>query len=156
MGHPRGERRGLGVLPPHPEQHRGAIRIAPVIDIIQNPAFPRAIVLGLIGGIGLALTATYSRRGPLIYPVYAAVLAALTVLLARYASLPYDARVVAALAGFCAASAVLYVAIGILSKKNREQLVARGRLPAAALQYRTSLLGHAWRGGFLRAVGALA
>src|SRR3954463_6287512 len=99
----RDERRELGLLPRHREQHRGAIRIAPVIDIIQNPAFPRAIVLGLFGGIGLALTATYSRRGPLIYPVYAAVLAAPTLLLARYASLPYDARVVAALAGFCAA-----------------------------------------------------
>ena len=35
-----------------------------LVDFIQNPAFPRAIVLGLFGGIGLALTAVYSRRGP--------------------------------------------------------------------------------------------
>jgi hypothetical protein len=88
-------------------------------DIIQNPVFPRAIVLGLFGGIGLALTATYSRRGPLIYPVYAAVLASLTLLLSRYATLGFSVRLIAALAGFCAASAVLYAAVGILSKKNR-------------------------------------
>ena len=39
-------------------------------NLANNPAFPRALVIGLFGGAGLALTALYSRRGPLIYPVW--------------------------------------------------------------------------------------
>ena len=48
-----------------------------LVSVFSNPALPRAIVVGLFGGAGLALTSIYSRRGPLIYPVYAAILAAL-------------------------------------------------------------------------------
>jgi hypothetical protein len=125
-------------------------------DLIQNPALPRAIVLGLFGGIGLALTATYSRRGPLIYPVYAAVLASLAVLLSRYSTLAYNVRVVAALGGFCAASLVLYVAVGFLADRDRAIWVELGRLPETALHHRVSLLGHAWRWGFLLAIGTVA
>jgi hypothetical protein len=125
-------------------------------DLFLNPAFPRAIVLGLFGGIGLALTAIYSRRGPLIFPVYAAVLAALAVLLSRYMALPFTVRLIAALAGFCAASFVAYIAIGILAQRNRRDLVAQGRLPKTALRGRTSVLGHAWRWGFLLVVGTVA
>jgi hypothetical protein len=125
-------------------------------DFILNPALPRAVVLGLFGGIGLALTSIYSRRGPLIYPVYAAVLASLTLLLSRYAALSFSVRLVAALAGFCAASLVSYIAVGILAQRDRELLVASGQLRENARNYKTSVLGHAWRWGFLLAVGTIA
>jgi hypothetical protein len=120
-----------------------------------NPALARAAVIGAFGGAGLALTATYSRRGPLIYPVYAAILAALAILLSRYPDLPYLSRVFAALVGFCVATAAAYVAVGILSRRARRRLVAIGRLPASALQFRLSIVGHAWRIGLLLVIGTI-
>ena len=124
-------------------------------DLVTNPAFSRAIVIGLFGGAGLALTVLYSRRGPLIYPVYAVILAALAVLLARYPDLRYAERFATALAGFLVASAALYIMSLILSGAHRRRLVAQGRLPESALHRRLPLLGHAWRLGFLAAVGSI-
>jgi hypothetical protein len=122
-------------------------------DALSNPAVPRALVIGAFGGAGLVLTVVYSRRGPLIYPVYAALLAALALLLARYPALPYAGRFGAALAGFAAASAPLYVAAGVLGERQRRRLRREGRLPAAGRG--VPLLSHAWRVGFLLAVGAV-
>ena len=36
----------------------------------------QAAVIGVFGGAALVLTQLYSRRGPMIYPVYAAILLA--------------------------------------------------------------------------------
>jgi len=113
----------------------------------------RALVVGAFGGVGLVLTAVNSRRGPLIYPVYAALLAALAVLLARYPAVPYAGRFGVALAGFAAASAPLYLATGVLAERERRRLRREGRLPAAAGG--VPLAGHVWRVGFLLAVGAV-
>jgi hypothetical protein len=124
-------------------------------SILANPALLRAVVIGAFGGTGLALTAIYSRRGPLIYPVYATILAALALLLARYPALTYVARLTAALTGFGVASAALYFTTGVLADRQRRRLVAQGRLPPAALHYHLSVLGHAWRIGMLVAIGTL-
>jgi hypothetical protein len=122
-------------------------------NLVSNPAFSRALVVGAFGGVGLALTMLYSRRGPLIFAPYAALLAALTVLLARYAALPYAARLAAALAGFLVASAILYVTAAVLAERARRRLIAENRLPASAL--RVPLSGHAWRAGLLLIVGTV-
>jgi hypothetical protein len=127
-----------------------------VTVLLLNPALPRSVVIGAFGGAGLALTALYSRRGPMIYPVYAAILAAFAALLARFPDLPYASRLLAALAGFCVATAALYVTTGILADRQRRRLVAKGRLPATALKFRLSVVGHAWRIGFLLIVGTIA
>jgi hypothetical protein len=127
-----------------------------VTELVLNPALPRSVVIGVFGGAGLALTALYSRRGPMIYPVYAAILAALAVLLARYPDLPYASRLLAALAGFCVASAALYVITGILAERGQRRLVADDRLSATALKCRPSVIGHAWRIGFLLILGTIA
>jgi len=66
-------------------------------DFVEFPVLLRALVVGAFGGVGLALTTYFSRRGPLIFPVYAALLAALAVLLARYPALGYAPRYAAAL-----------------------------------------------------------
>lgn len=121
-------------------------------ELLSNPALPRILVLGLYGGAGLALTMIYSRRGPLIYPVYAAFLAALTLLLARYPGVSYPARFATALAGFLTASALLYITVGILAGRARERLRREGRLPPGS---GVPLRGHLWRVGFLVAVGAV-
>jgi len=126
-----------------------------ISSLVVNLAFPRAVVVGVFGGAGLALTAVYSRRGPMIYPVYAATMAALALLLARYQALEFAPRLAAALVGFCIASAVLYVTVGVLADRQRQRLVAAGRLPAATLGEHLSLLGHAWRITALVGVGAV-
>ena len=126
-----------------------------IVAILVAPAAARAAVIGAFGGAGLALTATYSRRGPMIYPVYASILAALAVLLSRYPDLPYLGRVLAALIGFCIATAAAYAAVGILARRARRRLVAKGRLPASALHFRLSIVGHAWRIGLLLVIGTI-
>ena len=123
-------------------------------ELFANPAFPRAIVVGLFGGAGLALTMIYSRRGPLIYPAYAALLTALALLLARYDAMPLAERFAAALVGFLVASAALYVTVAIRSDQQRRQLVVRGRLPATT--GRLPFWGQAWRFGLLFAIGVIA
>ena len=125
-------------------------------DLVANLAFPRALVIGVFGGAGLTLTTLYSRRGPMIFPVYAAILAALALLLARFPSLTYGDRFSASLAGFLVASAALYVAASIGAARERRRLVAEGRLPETALDHRISVGGHAWRLGFLTLVGSVA
>ena len=126
--------------------------IVTIAGLLSNPALTRALVLGLFGGAGLVLTTVYSRRGPLIYPVYAAFLAALTMLLARYPGVTYPVRFAIALAGFLTASALLYVAVSVLGDRQRERLRREGRLPPGG---GVRFFGHLWRVGFLVAVGAV-
>src|SRR5688572_2523674 len=109
----------------------------------------QAAVIGAFGGLGLALTTIYSRRGPMIYPVYAGLIAALTLLLTRYTSLAFSARFTACFAGFLVANLVFYPVVGVLAQRQRRELVAQGRLPETALKSPIGLLGHSWRIGFL-------
>src|SRR5438552_6765195 len=118
-------------------------------ELLNNPLFLRAVVVGILGGTGLGLTVWFSRRGPLIFPVYAALLAALALLIARYPLIPYTARFAAALAGFLVANTLMYVVVGRHAARSRESLVKQGKLPPSALEYRTGVWGHAWRFGFL-------
>jgi hypothetical protein len=122
-------------------------------SIAANPLFPRAIILGILGGIGLALTQVFSRRGPIILPVYAALLAALAFLAARYTTVPYVARAFAIFIAYCLASAAIYVATAIVAGRARRRAVARGCLPTSALAFRLSLFGHAWRLAALAGIG---
>ena len=113
----------------------------------------RAAVVGVFGGAGLSLTAIYSRRGPLIYPVYAALLAALTVLLGHHSDISYAFRLVAGLVGFTVATFLLYVTVVVLARRGRAALVAEGRL--TAVPRGPSALGHVWRWAFVLAIGSL-
>ena len=124
------------------------------IELLSNPAFPRALVVGLFGGAGLSLTIIYSRRGPMIYVPYAALLVALALLLSRYAELSYFTRFAAALGGFAVASAAAYVTAGVRAERQRVLLRLEGRLPATARG--PSLWGHIWRASFLLALGSIA
>jgi hypothetical protein len=91
------------------------------------PFLARAAVLGFIGGVGLVLTQVYSRRGPLIYPVYAAILAALALLGARFPELPYTAHFSAVLIGMLVATNVALVAVLVRGARERRALIASGR-----------------------------
>jgi hypothetical protein len=122
-------------------------------DPLSLAAISRALVVGAFGGIGLALTVTYSRRGPLIYPVFAALLAALALLLSRYATLPYSARFAAALAGFVTACVPFYAATLASAARSRRRAIARGRLPAGA--HGPAAAAHLGPAGLLMCAGAI-
>jgi hypothetical protein len=91
------------------------------------PLLLRASVVGVLGGTGLVLTMVYSRRGPLIYPVYAAILGALALAAARFHSLPYAAYFSAVLAGMVVATGMAFVAVLVLGARQRRELLASGR-----------------------------
>jgi hypothetical protein len=114
---------------------------------MTHPAFVRAVVLGAFGGIGLVLTTMYSRRGPLMFPVYAAFLASLAVLLARYEDLAFPIRLSAALAGFVVAAAIHYVAVVISANRDRRRMGITQNVP---------FLGHLWRLSLLFTAGFIA
>lgn len=93
---------------------------------ILNQAFFQAIVIGTFGGAGLVLTMLYSRRGPLIYPVYAAILTALALSLARNGSLAFSARFFAAFAGMVVSTAIAMTATIVRGSRQRRAYVAAG------------------------------
>ena len=91
------------------------------------PVLLRALVLGAFGGAGLALTQIYSRRGPLIFPVYAALLAALALLLSRFEVLSYLERFIAVFAATVVAALISLVTVLVLSARERRRLAESGR-----------------------------
>ena len=124
-------------------------------ELLLNPALPRALTVGAFGGAGLVLTVVYSRRGPMIFVPYGALLAALTLLLSRFSYLPYAPRFAAAFAGFAIATIPVYVAVGVLGKRQRERLRREGRLQAQETTSRMSLWGRVLRIGFVLVAGGI-
>ena len=116
-------------------------------ELVTHPAFLRAVVLGAFGGIGLVLTTVYSHRGPLIFPVYAAFLGSLALLLARYSDISFSLRLSAAMAGFVVAAMSHYVAVVIRSNRQRRKLGFTQNLP---------FVGHVWRLSLLFTAGLIA
>src|SRR5688572_9392693 len=90
------------------------------------PLVSRAAVLGLLGGVGLVLVQLYSRRGPLIFPVYAALLASLGLVSARYEQLPFVAHFAAVLGGMLIATTCSLVVVITLASRERQRLIAAG------------------------------
>ena len=90
-------------------------------------ALSRALVIAAFGGAGLVLTQVYSRRGPLIFPVYAALLAALALSLARAPELGFSPRFLIALSATGVATAIAFVATLILAARARRRLRRDGR-----------------------------
>lgn len=118
-----------------------------MIDFLAHPASLWAAALGLFGGGSLVLVERFSRRGPLLFPVYAALLAALTVLLASYSASSFRSRFGAAFLGFVVAAILHYIAVGFAADEERRQRGVTARL---------SLAGHAWRLSLLLGLGMLA
>lgn len=91
------------------------------------PLLSRALVVGVFGGAGLVLTHRYSRRGPLVYPVYATILIALGLVSARFAELPYLVHFLGNLGGLFTASAIAVVAVITRGNIERERLRNSGK-----------------------------
>ena len=127
-----------------------------VPELLTNPALPRALVLGALGDVGVVLTVVYSRRGPMIFLPYAALLATLALLLSRFGDLPYASRFVAAFTGFVIATIPAYAAVGVLGKRQRERLRREGRLFAEPPPPLVALWGRVWRLGFVLVLAGIA
>jgi hypothetical protein len=93
-------------------------------------ALSRALVLGAFGGAALVLTQLYSRRGPLIYPVYAGILFALGLFLSRATGLSYGARLIVCFAAVLLSTVITFGATLVLAARARDRLLAEGRTVA--------------------------
>jgi len=91
------------------------------------PLISRTLVVGVFGGAGLVLTQMYSRRGPLIFPVYAAILVSIALVSARFGDLPYPAHLAAALTGMVVATAMALAAVLVLGARERQKIRESGR-----------------------------
>jgi|SRR5688572_3389075 hypothetical protein len=94
----------------------------------SGPLLTRAIVIGALGGIGLILTHVFSRRGPLIFPVYAGILASLAMVTARFPDVPFNAAFASVLAGMTVATMLALLSVLVRSAKHRRKVVASGRV----------------------------
>ncbi len=119
-----------------------------MLELMTHPAFSRALTVGVFGGVGLVLTSMSSRRGPLVFPVYAAILTSLAFLLARYPAMAFPLRLGCAFGGFTVAGVIHYISVGIAANQDRRR---RGIQPESL-----SVAGHSWRLAFLLGTGLLA
>ncbi len=87
----------------------------------------RALVIGAFGGVALVLMQIYSRRGPLIYPVYAGILFTLGLFLARAPHLGFAARLLICFVAIFVSTAMMFVATLVLAARARARLLAQGR-----------------------------
>jgi len=123
-------------------------------DFFLNPLFPRAIVLGIFGGIALILTIIYSRRGPHVYISYAAMAVVMALLVARHETLSFGAKSTAAFAAFLVATALASFAVAVQGERHREELRRQKRL--APDSPGLSTWGQVWRLGSVMLAGLAA
>jgi hypothetical protein len=91
------------------------------------PLLTRAIVTGVLGGIALILAHVYSRRGPIIFPVYAGILASLAFLTARFSTAPFGTAFISVLVGMTVATMLALGGVLVSSAKHRRKLLAAGK-----------------------------
>jgi hypothetical protein len=98
------------------------------------PLVSRSVVVGILGGAGLVLTMIYSRRGPMMYPVYAAILFALAMVSARFGDLPFATRLSGILSGMVVSTGIAFVTVLVRAARTRQRLRDTGRpmLPGRA------------------------
>jgi hypothetical protein len=73
------------------------------------------------------LTQIYSRRRPMIYPVYAAMLFALGLFLSRASGFGFGARLLVCFAAVLLSTAITFIAALVLAGRARARLLAEGR-----------------------------
>ena len=101
---------------------------------------PLALALGVLGGGALIMTEWLSTNGPLIFVPYAALVLS-SLVAVRLAGWPeFSRRFVAAFGAFMVATVVLYVFVGAVLAGTLSDIPA---------------WGHAWRLGFMAAIGGV-
>ena len=92
----------------------------------------RACILGLFGGAALVLTHTYSRRGPMLYLVYAGILAATVLMLAQSSPSAYRLRFLAVLLAVSIATCMSLIRVLIVGARQRRRMRDLPVLPGGA------------------------
>jgi len=98
-----------------------------------------ALSLGLVGGASLIAAFSLTKNGPVIYLTYAAIVLACAIYLRVERVQPFAKRFALSLAVFMFGNLALYLFIGLVQAKTL---------------FVISLLGHAWRLGFVFLIGA--
>jgi hypothetical protein len=91
----------------------------PGVEFTTGGILLRALVLGLLSGAGLVLTHVHSRRGPMLYPVYAATLLGIALMLAQFDAMGFALRFGAALLSLGVASLLLLLRVSYRSAQRR-------------------------------------
>src|SRR4051812_40113638 len=89
---------------------------------VNAALLPRAVVLGGFGGAALLLGYAYSRRGSIMFPIYAAILFVASLVIAQFPGLSFLARFSAVMLAMFIATAISMA--GVLHNAAR---VARKR-----------------------------
>jgi hypothetical protein len=97
-----------------------------------------ALALGLLGGGALITTESMTRRGPMVFLPYAALVITTAVYLRIEQVRPFWRRFNLAFGAFMFATVVLYLFIGLVKAKTLLLI---------------PIWGHAWRLGFMAAIG---
>lgn len=94
-----------------------------------NPIYVRALVVGLFGGLSLVLTHTFSRRGALMFPVYAAILLVGTLVTTQFPNLTFGTRFASVLLSLVIATACSLVEISYRAARHARMRVQAGKPP---------------------------
>ena len=101
-----------------------AVPVADLTDVMIS-----ALVMGIFGGVGLTLMHAYTRRGPVLYIVYAALLLSTALMLSQYDALPFAVRFLAVLCTLMVASLFLFVRVAMRSSRRERMRVREGKPP---------------------------
>jgi hypothetical protein len=100
-----------------------------MIDLsASSPFLTRAIVIGVLGGSGLILAQVYSRRGPIVFPVYGGILASLALLTSRFSPVPFGTAFISVLVGVTVATMLAFASVPVIGRKHRRKLLASGKI----------------------------
>ena len=95
----------------------------------SNPVYIRALIVGVFGGLSLVLTHTFSRRGPLIFPVYAAILLVATLVTAQFPGLTFGTRFASVLLSLIVATACSLTEISYRAARRARARAQTGKPP---------------------------
>lgn len=98
------------------------------------------LALGVIGGVALITIAFLSRRGPMIFLPYTAIVLAGAIYLRLERVRPFTRRLVLSAGSFMIATLILYVFIAVFQARTGPNI---------------SILGHAWRLGLMLVIGGV-
>ncbi|QJR37174.1 hypothetical protein [Gemmatimonas groenlandica] len=110
--------------PRHTEEFAMSILIA-----AGSPLFARAILVGCLGGVGLVLGYRFSTRGPIILPIYAAILFVASLTFAQFPGISFPVRFSAVLLAMLVATAIAMAGVLYHAEQERRKRAERGLPP---------------------------
>lgn len=100
---------------------------------LEFAMFVRGIIVGLFGGVALILLRRYSRRGPLMYPCYALILAVAGVVVSQFPESSYFARFTTIAFSLALATTIVFVDVVVAARRVELERSSKGlpRLPVS-------------------------